>query len=67
MKGAEQLHMIQAEMEMMVTYEWTTWTTGKIGPLSFDGVDDYFDLGNSDLLKNKSFWQSQQAFGFGRT
>ena len=32
-----------------------TWTTGKIGgALSFDGVDDYFDLGNSDLLKNKS-------------
>jgi hypothetical protein len=32
-----------------------TWTTGRIGgALSFDGVDDYFDLGNSDLLKNKS-------------
>ena len=39
-----------------------TWTSGKIGgALSFDGVDDYVDLGEFDFFNNRevlsvSFW-----------
>ncbi len=30
-----------------------TWTSGKVGgALSFDGVDDYVDVGNSELLSS---------------
>jgi hypothetical protein len=43
------------------TINGATWTTGKYGGgLSFDGIDDFIDLGTFDLTS----WNSMSAFAW---